>query len=250
MERTESLLVSFEGTSGPMGDNEQKQDQQKPPPPPPPILNQIVFAVVALGAILSPVLLLSGSGWLADGVARILSGESIIVALGIKPATAPQDKTGGGTTETDGLELPPVDFAEVFRFDITPDWIVTRWPRVTASLSAIQLQGYRVPLVTGIAEDDLAGTVTYYFNAAREVQRITFEGTTGTPNRLLAFLSSYYGFVYRPTNNPSVYLFVVPEEGSRGETHSYVWIRPAPVFQVQERHQRFEVSLVIERPRN
>jgi hypothetical protein len=232
-----------------MGD-EHKQDQSKPPPPPPPVLNQVIFAVVALVAILSPVLLLSGSGWLADGVARVLSGESIIVALGIKPSGNPQGKVAESTGGSRDLELPPVDFAEVFRFDITPDWIVTRWPRVTASLSAIQLQGYRVPLVTGIAEDDLAGTVTYYFNAARQLQRITFEGTTGTPNRLLVFLSTYYGFVYRPTNNPGVYLFVVPEEGSRGETHSYVWIRPAPVFQREDKHQRFEISLVIERPRN
>ncbi|MGQ9505193.1 MAG: DUF6690 family protein [Thermogutta sp.] len=230
-----------------MGD-EQKQDQSKPPPPPPPVLNQVIFATVALAAILSPILLLSGSGWLADGVARVLSGESIVVALGIKPAAGPQGKAAEGDGGNGDLELPPVDFAEVFRFDITPDWIVTRWPRVTASLSAIQLQGYRVPLVTGIAEDDLAGTVTYYFNSARQLQRITFEGTTGAPNRLLFFLSTYYGFVYRPTNNPGVYLFVVPEEGSRGETHSYVWIRPAAVFQTQERHQRFAVSLVIERP--
>ncbi|MGB4728401.1 MAG: DUF6690 family protein [Thermogutta sp.] len=230
-----------------MGDNDQKQDQPKPPPPPPPVLNQVILAVIALGAILSPVLLLYGSGHIADGVARILSGEPIVAALGVRPATAPQDKPAAAGGENT-FELQPVDFGEVFRFDITPDWIVTRWPRVTASLSAIQLQGYRVPLVTGIAEDDLAGTVTYYFNASRQLQRITFEGTTGTPNRLLAFLSTYYGFVYRPTNNPSVYLFVVPEEGSRGETHSYVWIRPAPVFQANERHHRFDVSLVIERP--
>ncbi|HPZ84678.1 MAG TPA: hypothetical protein PL064_14655, partial [Thermogutta sp.] len=121
-----------------MGDNDQKQDQPKPPPPPPPVLNQVILAVIALGAILSPVLLLSGSGHIADGVARILSGEPIVAALGVRPATAPQDKPAAAGGENT-FELQPVDFGEVFRFDITPDWIVTRWPRVTASLSAIQL---------------------------------------------------------------------------------------------------------------
>lgn len=229
-----------------MAENDQKpQDQQKPPPPPVPVLNHVILAVVGLLLVLSPVILLSGSGSVAGVVARILSGESVLTAMGIK---VPGDGEAGQTGPADGVPQPPVvDLAEVFRFDVTPDWVVLKFPRVTTGLAILQLQGYRVPLVTGTAEDDLVGTLTYYFDAARQVRRITFEGTTGNPNRLLAFLTGYYGFVYRPTNNPAVYLYVIPEEGSRGQTHSYLWIRPRPILTADDPHHRFDLSLVLER---
>lgn len=231
-----------------MSDKEQKQEQNKPPPPPAPpnILNQVVIAVIGLILIISPVILLSGSNWVATQLGRILSGEPVLNAVGTKLGGA--TSAGPEVGNTNPLELPPVDLGELFRFDVNPDWLVTRWPRVTASLADIRFQGYRVPVVTGVAEDDLAGTVTYYFDASQQVKRITFEGTTGNPNRLIAFLTTYYGFAYRPTNNPAVYLYTTPEEGSRGGTHSYLWIRPAPVLEAGKRYNRFELSLVLERP--
>jgi len=92
------------------------------------------------------------------------------------------------------------------------------------------LQGYRVPLLTGTREDDLAGAVTYYFNPRQEVQRITFRGTTGNANRLIQYLAAQFGFCHRPTNDPGLFLYVVPEEGSRGGVKSYLWIRPQRVL--------------------
>ena len=41
---------------------------------------------------------------------------------------------------------------EVLRFDLTPDWILHRWPRVSTGLAQLDLQGYRVPLVSGTRE--------------------------------------------------------------------------------------------------
>ena len=61
------------------------------------------------------------------------------------------------------VEGAPVgDLAEVFRFDVTTDWILRRWPRVSTGLAQLQLQGYRVPLVTGTAQTDLAGIPIAY----------------------------------------------------------------------------------------
>jgi len=58
--------------------------------------------------------------------------------------------------------------------------VISRWPRVSAGLAELQLQGYRVPLVSGTTANDLAGALTYYFNSRQQVQRITFQGTTAT----------------------------------------------------------------------
>lgn len=228
-----------------MAENEQKPQEQQKPPPPVPVLNHVILALVGFLLVLSPIVLLSGSGSVAGVVARILSGESVLTAMGIKLSSEGQLEQPGGNN---GFPAPPtVDLGEVFRFDVTPDWVVLKFPRVTTGLAILQLQGYRVPLVTGTAEDDLVGTLTYYFDATRQVRRITFEGTTGNPNRLLAFLAASYGFVYRPTNNPAVYLYVAPEEGSRGQTHSYLWIRPRPILTSEDPHHRFDLSLVLDR---
>jgi hypothetical protein len=54
------------------------------------------------------------------------------------------------------LEGAPVaDLAEVLRFDVTPGWVISRWPRVSTGGPHLQLQGYRVPLVTGTKESDI-----------------------------------------------------------------------------------------------
>lgn len=227
-----------------------KDDKQPPPPPPPPspVLNRFVLALVGILLVMSPLALLPGSRKLGDLLAGVLSGESLTAFL---PAlqSSPQDTPPAGPEEpTPEYVIPTTDFAEVFRFDMRPDYLVQRWPRVTAATAGIQLQGYRVPLLTGTREDDLAGAVTYYFNPRQEVQRITFRGTTGNANRLIQYLAAQFGFCHRPTNDPGLFLYVVPEEGSRGGVKSYLWIRPQRVLRAAEPHARFELDLVIERP--
>ena len=103
--------------------------------------------------------------------------------------------------------MPSPSLAEVLRFDVTVDWVMQRWPRVSTGLPYLQLQGYRVPLVTGTGVADLAGSLTYYFNAQQQVQRITFRGTTGDPSALVALLAGRYHFARRLTNDPGVVLY-------------------------------------------
>ena len=68
----------------------------------------------------------------------------------------------------------------------TSAWVLARWPRVSTRLANLDLQGYRVPLVSGTADGDLAGSLTYYFNSQQRVQRITFIGSTGDARPLVA----------------------------------------------------------------
>ncbi len=143
--------------------------------------------------------------------------------------------------------FPTFDFAEVFRFDISPGWVTSRWSRVSAGLGTLQLQGYRVPLVTGTAEDDLAGSLTYYFNPAQQVERITFSGTTGDSRKLVHFIVNRYAFARRVANDPSLFVYEISEP--HGPPRNWLQIRPARLLRADLPYQRFEIELVIERPR-
>jgi hypothetical protein len=145
------------------------------------------------------------------------------------------------------LEGQPVaDLAEVLRFDISPGWVLARWPHVTTGMAHVQYQGYRVPLVTGTKADDLAGSLTYYFGAKQQVERIVFRGTTGDVRKLVALVMNRYGFVRRLTNDPGLFLYEAA--GDDGRVHSMLNVRAAPVIKADDQHHRYQVDLTISRP--
>jgi hypothetical protein len=145
------------------------------------------------------------------------------------------------------LEGPPMgSLAEVLRFDVSPDWIMRRWPRVSSGLADVQLQGYRVPLVTGTRETDLAGSLTYYFNPQQQVQRITFAGTTGNIGQLAAILQGHYRLARRATNDPG--LIVFEGKTALGQPASTARIRTAPILRAGDLHGKYEVQMTLERP--
>ena len=108
--------------------------------------------------------------------------------------------------------MPGLD--EVLRFDVTVDWITRHWPRVSTGLPQVQLQGYRVPLVTGTKLSDVAGSLTYYFDSRQQAQRITLRGTTGDPRALVALLEGRFHFVRRLTNDPSIAYYEAVDAGN------------------------------------
>jgi hypothetical protein len=145
-------------------------------------------------------------------------------------------------------EAAPVrDLGEVLRFDVTPGWVIQRWPRVSTGLAKPQLEGYRVPLVTGATPADLAGALTYYFNSHQQVQEITFCGTTGDLSKLVLLLSTRYHFTRRLTNDPGLVIYEVVN--SAQQPSSILRIQAAHVVKASQPHRRFLVELVIERPR-
>jgi hypothetical protein len=161
---------------------------------------------------------------------------------------APAAKAGAASpaSSSSPTGIPFAGLVEVLRFDVSLDWVMNRWPRVSAALAQLQLQGYRVPLVTGTAQDDLAGSLTYYFNPRQEVQRITFHGTTGDARKLVELLTSRYGFARRLTNDASSFVYEVPSLEKKPK--SILWIRPAQVVKTDETFQRYQLVLVLERP--
>jgi len=168
--------------------------------------------------------------------------------------TEPGDRRSGGrdrpraTGKIDRPAGPPVhDFSEIFRFDIDTAWVLGRWPRVTTQLADVELQGYRVPLVTGSREDDLAGSLTYFFGRQHKLQRISFFGTTGDARRLVAMLESRFEFQRELDADPGLFLYQVKWNG---KPDSELRIRAADVVTSTQSHRRFEVALVIQRPRS
>jgi hypothetical protein len=156
---------------------------------------------------------------------------------------APALAIGPNASPAETMPLPSL--AEVLRLDMTVEWVLHRWPRVTTGLPQLQLQGYRVPLVTGTTTSDVAGSLTYYFNARQQVQRITLRGATGDPTVLVTILTSRYHFTRRFTNDPGVVLYEAVDSGNR--PIGSLKIRSAPVVKANQPYSRFQVDLVMDR---
>src|SRR5688500_18560354 len=94
---------------------------------------------------------------------------------------------------------PPavVPLEEAIRFNATPEWVTSRWPRVTSVTGDTSHLGLRVPLVSGTDAADVAGSLTYYFDQEHQLQRITLLGVTGVVSRLVALAVGKFGL--RPT---------------------------------------------------
>jgi hypothetical protein len=141
--------------------------------------------------------------------------------------------------------LPAIHLEEVFRFDMTKDCVFARWPRKSTALADKDLFGVRVPLVSGMAVDDVAGSLTYYFNAGGQAERIAFSGTTGDARRLVNLVANRYGLQPVPPTAPGELLY---QRLWNGRPQSELRIRPAAVVWSTSPHSSYDVNLLLERP--
>jgi len=141
-----------------------------------------------------------------------------------------------------GDQVPPL--AELLRFDRSKAWVLGHWSRISTGLAELDLEGYRVTLVTGTGEGDLAGSLTYYFNPQQRVERITFRGTTGNGQPLAALLGAQYGFSRQLTENPSLFLY---RPSDKSEVTGELRIKTAAVVHNDDPYSRFDVDLVMTR---
>jgi hypothetical protein len=138
---------------------------------------------------------------------------------------------------------PVADFRDVLRFDIRPDWVDGHFARVTTVLSDLQLEGMRVPVVTGTRTDDIAGTLTYFFRHDHRLQRVTLHGFTGDPNRLIRTMTEFYGMKQRSTLDTGVYTL----EWNGGPT-SVLKVTRAPVMYADAIRNQHTVFLELNQP--
>ena len=136
--------------------------------------------------------------------------------------------------------------AEVFNFQvITPNWVYQRWARKSTQTADLDFYGIRVPLVTGTRPSDLAGALTYYFNASNQLERICFSGRTGDTRRIVHLLSSQYGLRGQQPAVPGEQLY---ETRWNGKPVSQLRVRPAAQIWATAPHASFAVDLHLNRP--
>jgi len=138
-----------------------------------------------------------------------------------------------------------VPITEALRFDASLAWILSRWSRVSTGLAELDLQGYRVPWISGTADDDVAGSLTYYFNREKQLEKITFRGTTGDARRLVGIVSERFEFRRQISNDPGLHVY---QARWNGEPVSQLEIRAARVVRADQSHARFNVTLSIKNP--
>ncbi len=171
-------------------------------------------------------------------------------------AATPQTASGFGNSALSDFQQAPArakniegshaqNLVDVLNFNSTPEAVTARWPRVTTGLAHPELQGYRVPLVTGTATDDLAGSLTYYFGANRTVEFITFHGVTGDPRKLIAHVVQRHGFQPQRTDHPGLAVYMVKWNG---KPVSELRIQTARVLRADQPNLSYTVDLALKRP--
>ena len=214
----------------------------------------LLFALVLFAAAVVPYLAnstttkwFSGGANAADPAKPPVPGKNDPASTANNLAAQPRTAGFGGRPATPDTHLdggPVRDLAEVLRFDVSPQWVMQRWPRVSASASTTEptLQGYRVPVVTGTRPDDIAGSLTYYFTTNQHVRRLAFQGTTGDPRRLVELVTTKYELRPQPPAQPGELLYQVRWNN---EPRSEMLIKPDRVFRADAPYGRYEVTLEI-----
>jgi hypothetical protein len=118
----------------------------------------------------------------------------------------PGNANGPDLTATPMEFMPVTNFQEIFRFNVTENWIKQRWKRVSTSPAEDGLHGLRVALVTGTNSWDLHGSLTYFFDSSHRVQRITYRGWAGDATRLVNLLTSSFAFQAHQTHWAGFYV--------------------------------------------
>lgn len=135
------------------------------------------------------------------------------------------------------------DLREVLRFDISPDWVTAKFSRVTTVLAELELEGLRVPIVTGIGVDDLAGSITYYFDRAGKLQRVMLHAFTGDASSVVATMTQHYGLQPEPSLDAGVYT-----RRWNGVPVHFLRLTRAPVVYSDALHSKLIVYLELNQP--
>ena len=162
------------------------------------------------------------------------------------PSATPFADSGRATPNLPSVspstDMPLVDIDQAFRLDVTPATVMSRWPRVSAGLPDEKLHGMRVALITGLREDDLAGSLTYYFTPSQHCAKLTFIGSTGDPTRFVQLMTSRFGFKPFTNGEPGVMRYEIRWNGS---AQSEIVIRSAAIVRSSSPLARYQVQASI-----
>jgi hypothetical protein len=232
-------------------ESRQNPESRQPGPKGITMLGRSLWLVLILGAAVGvpyvatewPKLKAKVTGQAETGSAGVKVSPAGAVPPGAASSTVMLPPLVGVNPKPD--ELPLVEMTEAFQFSVTPAWVISRWPRVSSGLPDEHLQGLRVALISGMREDDVAGSLTYYFVPSQRCAKITFTGTTGDPRRITALMVERFGFQGFTNGEPGVQRY---EIRWNGKALSEFTIRPAAVVRSSSPLERYQVQLAIFEP--
>ena len=170
--------------------------------------------------------------------------ENGILDPDVAKILAVSDKTAEKSKNS--VELAPLtDLREVLQFEITPRWVLDRWPHVSTTRAEAQFNGLRVPLVTGTRAHDVAGSLTYYFDKHQQLQRISLSGMVGDDRHLVSVVTQ--SFALKPESAVGSGLYLAKWNGI---PTSALWVRRLSFGQAQGGHHKFKFSLELNRGKN
>jgi hypothetical protein len=137
---------------------------------------------------------------------------------------------------------PAVSLEEALRFDVTPPWVLARWPHVNTTAGDGKYMGLRVALVTGTEPSDVAGSLTYFFDDRHELARITLVGLTGDETRVVALAKQRFGLKPVPTLAAGLYV-----AGDPANPTSTLRVAHLPIVRADAVRGRAEVALDLAR---
>ena len=138
-----------------------------------------------------------------------------------------------------------VPVAQLLNWNITKEWVYRNWARKSTGLADANLYGVRVPVVTGSRMTDLAGALSYYFDARGQLQRIRFHGRTADTTELLRVATTQFGMTPRAAMIAGEQLLQATEEE---RLRSELKTRPESVLWSTAPHQSFVVDMELNRP--
>lgn len=198
----------------------------------------VLFVGVLAAAIGVPYVLLDKNvAQTAGGQWSRLVGKSTAAK-----ADSPANHAAGSNIRPVAMSAAAVSIEEAFRFEIQPAWVIGRFPTVSTVAGGVDELGMRVALVTGTRPDDIAGSMSYYFDAHHQLQRITFTGQTADPRRLLATIVPRHGLKSLPTTDAAHYVGGDPKKPTSEVTVKYL-----PMVQSQAGTARTEVKVDLRR---
>ncbi|MBP86571.1 MAG: hypothetical protein CMJ64_07645 [Planctomycetaceae bacterium] len=133
---------------------------------------------------------------------------------------------------------------EILRFDVSPRWVMQHWGRVSTILSESDLEGLRVPLVTGTDVTSVTGSLTYYFDKQQQVRRITLHGHTGDDSQLVDIVTKQFKLRAESALGAGMYV-----SKWNGKPTSVLRVSHAPVVRANSPHASLQIALEINQPR-
>jgi hypothetical protein len=141
-----------------------------------------------------------------------------------------------------GAQFTSID--QVIRFDISKEWVYQNWDRKSTGATDVGLFSVRVPLVMTPQIYALAGSLTYFFNQAGQVEHISFRGRTGDSAQLVQLLTSRYQLQPVSAQTGEQVFQLQGEGGIQSELRTH----PEPVVYMNSANQSVAVELELARP--